>query len=94
MSEVVYPKGTLQTFAFSKNEKLNVYTDTVVLRLPLTVLATAPLGAQKVAMKLKYQACSQEICLPPVTKEVEATVNVVAAASAAKAANTEVFEKK
>jgi hypothetical protein len=45
-------------------------------------------------MKLKYQACSMEICLPPVTKDFEATINVVAAAAAAKAANAEIFAKK
>jgi len=92
--EVVYPKGTLQTFAFSKHKQLNVYTDSVVVRVPVTVLASAPLGAQHVAMKLKYQACSQEICLPPVTKDVDATVNVVAGAAQAKAANAEIFGKK
>jgi thiol:disulfide interchange protein len=90
---VVYPKGTLQTFAFSRGQKLNVYTDTVTVRLPLTVLPDAPLGPQHVAMKLKYQACSQEICLPPVTKDVEATINVAAEASAAKPANAEIFGK-
>jgi len=73
---------------------LNVYTDTVTLRLPLMVLASAPTGPQHLAMKLKYQACSMEICLPPVTKDFEATINVVAAAAAAKAANAEIFAKK
>ena len=94
ISDVVYPKGTLQTFTFSKDKKLNVYTDSVTLRLPLTVLANAPTGPQHLAMKLKYQACSMEICLPPVTKDFEAAINVVAAAAAAKAANAEIFAKK
>ncbi|MFI5098549.1 MAG: protein-disulfide reductase DsbD domain-containing protein [Candidatus Acidiferrales bacterium] len=90
---VIYPKGTLQTFAFSKDKKLNVYTDTVILRLPLTVLSDAPLGPQHLAMKLRYQACSTEICLPPVTKDVEATLTVVAASAAAKPANLDLFPK-
>ena len=94
ISDVIYPKGTLQTFAFSKDKKLNVYTDSVTVRLPLTVLPNAPTGAQHLAMKLKYQACSMEICLPPVTKDVDATINIVAASSAAKPANAEIFAKK
>lgn len=94
ISDVIYPKGTLQTFTFSKDKKLNVYTDSVTVRLPLTVLSSAPTGAQHLAMKLKYQACSMEICLPPVTKDVDATINVVAAPSAAKPANSEIFAKK
>jgi Thiol:disulfide interchange protein DsbD, N-terminal len=94
MSDVIYPKGTMLTFAFSKNKQLNVYTDTVTVVLPLTALPNAPTGPQHLAMKLKYQACSQEICLPPVTKDVEATINVVANPSAAKTANGEFFGKK
>ena len=88
---VTYPKGALQTFSFSKDKKLNVYTDTVVIRIPLTVLASATIGAQHLPLKLRYQACSNEICLPPVTKDVDATINIVGNASAAKPANTQYF---
>ena len=94
LDNVIYPKGTLQTFVFSKDKKLNVYTDTVILRLPLSVLKDAPLGPQHLAMKLRYQACSTEICLPPVTKEVDATLTVVAAPAEAKPANPDLFPKK
>ena len=94
LGTIVYPKGTLQTFSFSKDKQLNVYTDRVVIRLPLTALANAPLGPQHLAMKLHYQACSNEICLPPVTKDVDSTLNVVAARSAAKPANPQIFSVK
>ena len=94
LMDVIYPEGTLQTFAFSKNKQLNVYTDTVAIRFPLQVLANAPLGVQHVPMKLRYQACSTEICLPPVTKDIDLTLNVVASRAAAKAANAESFSKK
>ena len=92
MGKVDYPKGTLQTFAFSKDKKLNVYTDTVVIKMPLTVLASAPLGAQHLPFKLHFQACSNEICLPPVTKDVDATINIVASPSGAKSANAQYFK--
>jgi hypothetical protein len=94
LGTVTYPKGTLQTFTFSKNKKLNVYSGNVTILLPLTVLPTAPLGVQHVPMKLRYQACSTEICLPPVTKEIDATLNVVANSTAAKPANPELFSPK
>jgi hypothetical protein len=93
MSDVIYPKGTLETFAFAKNKPLNVYSDSVTVRVPLTVLSNAPLGEKHLAMKLRYQACSTEICLPPVTKDVDATINIVAAQSAAKPANPSIFAK-
>jgi hypothetical protein len=94
LGPISYPKGTLQTFTFSKNKKLNVYSGSVTILLPLTVLPTAPLGAQHIPMKLRYQACSTEICLPPVTKELDATLNIVANPSAAKPANSEIFSPK
>jgi len=89
--EVFYPKGKLEQFSFSKTP-LNVYQDTVILRMPLTALATAPLGEQHVPLKLRYQACSNELCLPPVTLTLDATLNV--AASAGKPAHAEIFGKQ
>lgn len=88
--EVLYPKGKLAKFTFSK-KPLNVYQDTVVLRLPVTALANAPLGEQHIALKLRYQACSTELCLPPVTIPLDAAVNIAASASAAKPAHPEFF---
>jgi thiol:disulfide interchange protein DsbD len=90
--EVSYPKGKLEKFAFSKIP-LNVYQDTVILRLPVTALASAPLGEQHIPLKLRYQACSNELCLPPVTLPLDAVVNVAASDSAAKPAHAEIFGK-
>jgi len=92
MGEVSYPKGKLHPFSFSK-KPLNVYEDTVVLRLPLTALPTAPLGAQHIPLKLRYQACSTEICLPPVTLDVDAGFTVAAAAADARPAHPELFPR-
>jgi hypothetical protein len=90
--EVSYPQGKLEKFTFSKIP-LNVYQDTVVLRMPVTALANAPLGEQHIPLKLRYQACSTELCLPPVTLTLDATLHVAGSASAAKPAHTEIFEK-
>jgi hypothetical protein len=91
--EVSYPKGKLEKFAFSKTP-LNVYQDTVILRMPVTALASAPLGEQHIPLKLRYQACNNELCLPPVTLTLNATLNVAASASAAKPAHSEIFGKQ
>jgi len=91
--QVSYPKGKLEKFAFSKIP-LNVYQDTVILRMPVTALASAPLGEQHIPLKLRYQACSTELCLPPVTLTLDATLNVVASASAARPAHSEIFGKQ
>jgi hypothetical protein len=90
IGEVVYPKGELHTFSFSKTP-LNVYQGKVTLRLPLTALASAPLDSQQIPLKLRYQACSTEICLPPVTIDLQASVDVAACRAAMKPAHPEVF---
>jgi hypothetical protein len=91
LGEVSYPKGALHSFTFSK-KPLNVYEDTITLRVPVTALPSAPLGAQHIPLKLRYQACSTEICLPPVTLALDAAVNV--AASAGKPMHPEIFFPK
>jgi hypothetical protein len=88
--QVSYPKGELHTFTFSKTP-LNVYQDKAILRLPVTVQADAPLGPQHILLKLRYQACSTELCLPPVTLDVDAPVTVVASAAHSRPAHPELF---
>jgi len=88
--EISYPKGGLRTFAFSKTP-LNVYEDKVILRVPVTALPDAPLGTQHIPLKLRYQACSNEVCLPPVTLDVDAPVTVAASAAGSRPAHPELF---
>ena len=91
--DVSYPKGELHTFAFSK-KPLNVYEDKVILRMALSALPDAPLGAQHIPLKLRYQACSNEVCLPPVTLDVDAAINVAATADASRPAHPELFPSR
>ena len=88
--EISYPQGELHTFAFTKTP-LNVYQDKVILRGPLTAQPDAPLGAQHIPLKLRYQACSNEVCLPPVTLDVDAPLTVAANASNSRPAHPELF---
>jgi hypothetical protein len=91
IGDVTYPDGQERTFTFSKTP-LNVYEKTVVLKVPVTVSADAPTGAQHIPLKLRYQACNNEVCLPPVTLPVDATVNVTASVGAAHVAHPELFQ--
>jgi cytochrome c biogenesis DsbD-like protein len=91
IGDVTYPEGELRTFTFSKTP-LNVYEKTIVLKMAVTAQPDAPTGAQHIPLKLRYQACNNEVCLPPVTLPVDAVVNVAASASAAHAAHPEVFQ--
>jgi DsbC/DsbD-like thiol-disulfide interchange protein len=93
MGEIAYPKGTLQTFTFSKDKQLNVYTNLVIIRIPLNVLPNAPVGEQHFSMKLHYQACSSEICLPPVTLPLDALVHVTDKPDTARPAHSDIFPR-
>jgi DsbC/DsbD-like thiol-disulfide interchange protein len=88
--EVVYPQGELHTFSFTKTP-LNVYQGKVILRVPLTAQPDAPTGNQHIPMKLRYQACNNELCLPPVKVDLEATVNITPNSSSARPAHPELF---
>ncbi|HLZ92042.1 MAG TPA: protein-disulfide reductase DsbD N-terminal domain-containing protein [Candidatus Acidoferrum sp.] len=88
--EVSYPQGQLKTFAFSKTP-LNIYQDQVILRVPLAAQPNAPLGAQHIPLKLRYQACSNEVCLPPVTLDVDAQLTVAANSANSHPTHPELF---
>ena len=88
--EIAYPQGELKTFAFSKTP-LNVYQDKIVLRVPLAAQPDAPLGVQHIPLKLRYQACNNEVCLPPVTLDVDAQVTVAATSANSRPAHPELF---
>lgn len=88
--EVTYPKGQLQSFKFSK-APLNVYEGTITLRVPVTATAATSNGGHDIPLKLRYQACNEEACLPPVTLDLQAKVSITASRSAAKPAHPELF---
>jgi len=88
--DITYPKGELRKFSFSKTP-LNVYEGKVVIRMALTALLDAPLGSQHIPLKLRYQACSTEACLPPVTLPVDASINLAASSAASRPKHPELF---
>lgn len=89
--EVVYPAGHDRKFPFSPDKPLNVYTDSVTLRLRLVAEASAPLGSTSLPVTLRYQACNNSACLPPVKVPVPVRVEVAAAGAASHPAHTDIF---
>ncbi len=88
--EIAYPKGELRRFSFSKTP-LNVYENKVVIRMPVDAPSDAAVGAAHIPLKVRYQACSTDACLPPVTLSVDATVNITDSKAAVKPAHPELF---
>lgn len=72
---VRYPKHELQTFAFA-DQPLAVYDGEFVILAELAVPAGAQKGAVPVRGELRYQACNDSQCLPPVTTEATVTLTV------------------
>ncbi len=66
--DVVYPEPTHESFAFAGQE-LAVYED--VFTLEVTIAAASDMvGSGDLRFALQYQACDNEVCLPPASAEV------------------------
>ena len=89
--DTTYPPGKPKTFSFSPNKPLSVYSDAVTLRLKLSADASAPLGPVAIPAVLRYQACNDSTCLPPVKVPVTLNINVAAAGTAAHRVHPEIF---
>lgn len=89
--DTIYPAGRQQKFSFSPDKPLDVYTGSVTFKLRLVAEAGAAIGAVKIPAILRYQACNDTTCLPPVKIPVELNVNVGAADTNGRALHPEIF---
>ncbi len=72
---IKYPKGKNRKFQFSE-ETINVYEGTVSFGFSFTVPANFKGNVVKVRAVIRYQACTDEVCYPPKTKEINLTARV------------------
>ena len=72
VGSVSYPRGHNRKFDFS-SETLNVYEGRTTFRFNVTVPANYSGSSLRVNVALKYQACTNEVCYPPKTKEITLT---------------------
>jgi DsbC/DsbD-like thiol-disulfide interchange protein len=89
--DTIYPSGKNLKFPFSPDKPLNVYTESVTVRLRLTAGESAALGDTSIPMTLRYQACNNSACLPPVKIPVTASVKVAPTGANAHAEHPEIF---
>lgn len=76
IGRVTYPRGTDRKFSFSENT-LNVYEGRVTFPFTVTVPANFRGDSIKVNVSIRYQACNDEVCYPPKTKDVTLTARVL-----------------
>ncbi|MBS1798145.1 MAG: hypothetical protein JSS81_30305 [Acidobacteria bacterium] len=72
---VTYPRGRNRKFQFSE-DTLNVYEGTVSFSFNLSVPANFKGSAVKVRAVVRFQACTNEVCYPPKTKDVTLTARI------------------
>jgi DsbC/DsbD-like thiol-disulfide interchange protein len=88
--ETTYPRGVMRAFRFSKTP-LRVYEGVFTVRMKLRANGTAPIGPQKIALTVAYQACNQDACLPPTKIPVIAEMEIAAVDTPAHPAHAEIF---
>jgi DsbC/DsbD-like thiol-disulfide interchange protein len=90
--DTIYPPGQEKRFPFSPDKPLNVYSGSVTLRLKLAAQNDATLGTATIPLTLRYQACNDAACLPPVKLPVSAKLQVAGANAKARRLHPEIFK--
>lgn len=75
LRDIVYPTPAKSSFSFS-SKPVSVYAGTFEIVSRFAVPAKAPLGASVLTGKLRYQACTDNMCLPPKTVDVRVPVEI------------------
>jgi len=72
---VSYPRALMRKLKFSK-ATVAVYEGKAVLRFNVTVPPSYSGQSGEIKGKLRFQACNDESCFPPITREVKMWLNV------------------
>ena len=72
---ISYPRALMRKLKFSKSS-VAVYEGQAVIRFNVTVPANYSGGSGEIKGKLRFQACNDDSCFPPLTREVKMWLNV------------------
>lgn len=75
LGRVTYPRGRNRKFQFSES-LINVYEGRVSFPFTVTVPENFRGKAIRVTASVRYQACTDEVCYPPKTKNIVLTARV------------------
>lgn len=73
VKSVEYPDPEIVNYEFSE-KPLSVFSGTITLNSTFGVPETLPADLTEFTGKLRYQACTEKACLPPVTVDVHVPV--------------------
>jgi thiol:disulfide interchange protein DsbD len=72
---ISYPRALMRNLKFSKRA-VAVYEGRAIVRFNVTVPANYSGGSGEIKGKLRFQACNDESCFPPLTREVKMWLSV------------------
>ena len=72
---ISYPRPLMRKLKFSKGN-VAVYEGKAMIRFNVTVPSNYSGGSGEIKGKLRFQACNDESCFPPVTREVKMWLNI------------------
>jgi Disulphide bond corrector protein DsbC len=75
VSAPIYPRAVLRNLKFSKG-KVAVYEGRAQIRFNVAIPANFNGNSAELKGRLRFQACNDEACFPPVTREVKIWVNL------------------
>ncbi len=90
--EIIYPAGEMRTFAFSE-EAISVYEKTVYAFASVTLPKDFTDSSVTLKGSLQYQACDDEVCLPPKTISFKKEMKVGKAGKVNAKQHEDVFRK-
>jgi hypothetical protein len=73
---ITYPNGVIKKFSFSPDQALAVYEGQTDLKLRLTAAKTAQPGEHNLSVKLRVQACDDQVCYAPGTLDFTLPVTI------------------
>jgi len=71
----VYPKPRIEKLSFS-DQPLLVFDGSTVIQVPVAAVANAKPGTRSLDGEVRFQACNDQICLPPAKLKFELVVEV------------------
>ena len=72
----LYPKPSMEKYSFSE-KPLSVYTGDFEITTRFGIKDSASSGPATIPGKLRYQACTDRLCLPPKTVEIQLPIEIV-----------------
>ena len=90
LADVQYPKGNLVSLSFAE-QPIDVYEGTTTIFVSLRISDKLNLGVDTIKGKITFQACNNQICLPPSAIDVNIPIQIVRPGEAVTLLNQDLF---